>query len=80
LNQGSLNAQANSGLALVWVHKAQWDNEAPLVAAMKARKLAYKALEQDSSLATTHLVLCHIYTSFDWNWQDATREFKKLLN
>jgi TolB-like protein/class 3 adenylate cyclase len=79
LSQGTVNARANSGLALLWVHKAQWGSEAPLVAAMKARKFAYKAMEQDSTLATTHLALCSIYTSFDWNWQDGIKAFKETI-
>lgn len=79
LSQGSVNAQANAGLALVWVHKGQWGGEAPLVAARKANKYAFKALEIDSTLAITHLALSHVYTSFDWNWESAVEEFQKTI-
>ncbi len=45
----------------------------------RAIELAEKALELDSDLAEAHTVLAAIYTFFDWNWEEAEKEFKKAL-
>ena len=73
------SAQAYAGLALLWVHRGQWASEAPLVAAERARRNAVRALELDPVLPMAHLAMAHVYTSFEWKWDEAVSEYKKIL-
>lgn len=45
-----------------------------------ATEMAVKALEIDSSLAEAHTSLAFLRFRFDWDWQDAEREFKRALS
>lgn len=46
----------------------------------KARASAIKATELDDALAEGHASLGYIYFLWDWNWQDAEREFQRAIS
>ena len=45
----------------------------------KAKAEALKALELDSSLAEAHSALANVLFSYDWNWTEAEKEFKRAI-
>jgi TolB-like protein/Tfp pilus assembly protein PilF len=47
---------------------------------LKARTAAIKATELDGALAEGHASLAYIYFLWDWNWQDAEREFQRAIS
>ncbi|MGE5798556.1 MAG: tetratricopeptide repeat protein [Ignavibacteria bacterium] len=48
-------------------------------ASQKANNAVLKALELDESLAEAHASLGYIKFRFEWNWDEAEREFKKAI-
>jgi TolB-like protein/class 3 adenylate cyclase/Tfp pilus assembly protein PilF len=49
-------------------------------ASEKANDAVLTALELDASLAEAHASLGYIMFRFDWNWNEAEREFKKAID
>jgi serine/threonine-protein kinase len=45
----------------------------------QSKPAAQKALEIDSSLADAHATLAMTLATYDWNWSEAEREFKRAL-
>ena len=45
----------------------------------KARAAATKALEIDPNLAEAHTSLAYTLAFYDWNWQEAEKQFKKAI-
>jgi serine/threonine protein kinase len=45
----------------------------------KAREAAMKALSLDQGLAEAHAALAFIHYQWDWNWQEADREFLRAI-
>jgi adenylate cyclase len=45
----------------------------------KSRAAALKAIELDETLAEAHVALANYKLSYEWNWQEAEREFKRAL-
>ena len=45
----------------------------------KAREAAVKALQLDETVSLAHLVLGHIYTNYDWDWDRAEKEFNRAI-
>ena len=43
----------------------------------KAKTAALRALEIDPTLSEAHAALGNTLTSYDWNWADAERSFKR---
>jgi eukaryotic-like serine/threonine-protein kinase len=46
----------------------------------KAREAAMKALSLDQGLAEAHAALAFIHYQWDWNWQEAAREFQRAID
>ncbi|MEJ7605076.1 MAG: hypothetical protein WKF37_02155 [Bryobacteraceae bacterium] len=45
----------------------------------KARDAVLRAMELEPTLSRAHSVLAYIHWAYDWDWQDAEREYKKAL-
>jgi len=45
----------------------------------KSKAAALKALDLDDSLSEAHVSLANILFGYDWNWQEAEKEFKRAL-
>jgi serine/threonine-protein kinase len=71
-------ALAYSGLAFYYVQSL--DQILPPSEAMpKSRQAAQKAIELDPTLSEAHISLAFVYWQYDWNWEQAEREFKQAL-
>jgi eukaryotic-like serine/threonine-protein kinase len=46
----------------------------------KARDAAMKALSLDQGLAEAHAALAFIHYQWEWNWQEADREFRRAID
>jgi tetratricopeptide (TPR) repeat protein len=72
-------APAYSGLADCHIVTAVYAFASPKEAYPKARAAALKALEIDDSLAEAHASLAGIYLFFDWDWENAEKQFKRAI-
>ena len=45
----------------------------------KSRAAALRAIELDETLAEAHVALANLKLSYEWNWEEAEREFKRAL-
>ncbi len=72
-------AQAYAGLADTLCVLPGYGVAAPQEALPKARSAALKALELDENLAEAHASLAWVSSSFDWNWEEAERRFRRAL-
>src|SRR5262249_39633328 len=48
-------------------------------AMQRARAAAQKALELDETLAEAHIALANVKYSYDWEWGEAERAFKRAI-
>jgi TolB-like protein/predicted Ser/Thr protein kinase/cytochrome c-type biogenesis protein CcmH/NrfG len=71
-------ALAYAGIALVYDYYASSGNPVEEVVP-KAREAALKALRLDNSLADAHLVLADIKFVWEWDYDDAVKEFEHLF-
>ena len=71
-------AQAYCGLAMAY---AIWypGDPGPRENMPKAREAGAKALALDDSLAGAHMALAYVAMSYDWNWAEAEKEFRRAL-
>lgn len=51
----------------------------PRVSMPKAKASAMRALEIDDTLAEAHTSLARVYMSYEWNWPQAEKEFKRAI-
>lgn len=72
-------AQAHAGLADCYNLLYDFDLSPPKEAAPKARSAAITALTIDTTLAEAHASLGFVTARYDWNWQDAEREFQRAI-
>lgn len=72
-------ALAFSGLADCYAISADWYWMNPNEAFPKAREYDRKALEIEPELAEAHASLGVIYNSYDGNWSEAEREFRRAI-
>jgi TolB-like protein/DNA-binding winged helix-turn-helix (wHTH) protein/Tfp pilus assembly protein PilF len=72
-------ASAYSGLAETYVVAGAYDAIPGDEALTRGKTAAAKALELDDGLASAHYALATAYTWFDWDWQNAEREFRRAL-
>ncbi|MCK5650261.1 MAG: tetratricopeptide repeat protein [Gemmatimonadetes bacterium] len=72
-------ALAYAGAAEVNHMKPFFMDSPPKEAFPKAKAYVQKALELDEDLAEAHAVLGRIYTFFDWDWNQADREYQRAL-
>jgi serine/threonine-protein kinase len=81
LEKDSSYAPAYSGISFVWMARATATAAAamPHEAAPKAREMAIRSLELDSTLAEPHFALATVATWYEWDWQKAEQEFRRAL-
>jgi len=72
-------ALAYAGLADSYNLLDDWGKTPPRDSFPKARAAAEKALELDDSLAEAHTSLAQIHESYEWNWAEAEREYKRAI-
>lgn len=71
-------APAYAGLAHCYALGSFQDQELPAREAWsKAAAAATKALKLDDQLAEAHTAMADVQFRFDWNWDDAEREYKR---
>ncbi|HKQ06521.1 MAG TPA: protein kinase [Blastocatellia bacterium] len=76
-------AKAHAGLADCYVLLSTVAYGPPLTtkeAMTKAKAAALAALEIDDSLCEAHTSLGTVLLKYDWNWQEAEREFKQAIS
>ena len=72
-------ALAYAGLADSYDLLDDWGQTPPRDSFPKARAAAQKALELDDSLAEAHTSLAQVLESYEWNWNEAEREYKRAI-
>jgi TolB-like protein/DNA-binding winged helix-turn-helix (wHTH) protein/Tfp pilus assembly protein PilF len=72
-------ALAYAGLADSYDLLDDWGKTPPRDSFPKARAAAEKALELDDSLAEAHTSLAQVHESYEWNWAEAEREYKRAI-
>jgi TolB-like protein/Tfp pilus assembly protein PilF len=72
-------ALAYSALADSYNGMTAYPYMSPKQAVPLAKAAANRALEIDPTLAEAHTALANSLACFDWNWQEAEREFKRAL-
>jgi len=72
-------ALAYAGLADSYVYLGWFSVLPPKEAYSKAKAAAIKALEMDDGLAEAHNSLASVKATYEWNWSDAEREFKRAI-
>jgi TolB-like protein/Tfp pilus assembly protein PilF len=72
-------AMAYAGVADSFIVLGHHGRLSPKEALPKAEQAATKALELDDSLAEAHTSLALVKHSYDWDWSDAEREFKRAI-
>jgi len=72
-------ALAYSGLAYVWMVRADAGFQPPSETFPKAKAFLSKALELDSTLAELRVSLANHKAATEWDWSGAEREFKRAI-
>jgi TolB-like protein/DNA-binding winged helix-turn-helix (wHTH) protein/tetratricopeptide (TPR) repeat protein len=72
-------ALAYSGLADSYNLLDDWGSTPPRDSFPKARDAAEKALSLDDSLAEAHTSLAQFHGSYEWNWKEAEREYRRAI-
>jgi TolB-like protein/DNA-binding winged helix-turn-helix (wHTH) protein len=72
-------ALAYSGLADSYNLLDDWGSTPPRDSFPKAREAAEKAIALDDSLAEAHTSLAQFHGSYDWNWKEAEREYRRAI-
>jgi len=75
-------APAYSGISFIWMARATATAAAamPHQAAPKAREMAIRSVELDSTLAEPHFALATVATWYEWDWEKAEQEFRLALD
>jgi TolB-like protein/Flp pilus assembly protein TadD len=79
IDKDPLYALAYAGLAEAYILTPTYTADSPNDAYPKARAAAIKALELDETLAEAHTALAGIMSDYDWNFEQAEKEFKRAL-
>jgi len=79
IDQDPTYAPAYSGLADAYALSGDWEYGVlpPKDAYPKAKAAAAKALELDSNLGEAHVSLAFALDAYDWDWESASREFRR---
>ncbi len=72
-------ALAYTGIALVWLVKVYWGTTPPSESLPEAKSFVQKAIKIDDTLEEAHDALARILYFFDWDWDNAEREFKYAI-
>jgi serine/threonine protein kinase/Flp pilus assembly protein TadD len=73
-------APAYSGVADYYIAVASWGLETPVSVWPKAKAAAERALQTDDTLAEAHASMGTIRMWYEWNWEEAEREFKRAID
>jgi TolB-like protein/Flp pilus assembly protein TadD len=73
-------ALAHAGVADSYNGMTAYPYLSPKEAIPQAKAAAKRALEIDPSLAEAHTALANSLACFDWNWEEAEREFKRAID
>ena len=76
LDHSPTYSPAYAGLADSYALLGFYGFQPPLEAMPKAKQAASKALALDPALAEAHASLGYIHTVFDWEWEEAEKEFQ----
>ena len=81
IGQDRKYAPAYAGLAdsYALLGTVPYDSMPPRVAMPRAKEAAVAALSIDETLAEAHASLAYIKLSYDWDFEDAEKEFKRAL-
>ncbi len=58
---------------------AFWGTLPPREAVLRVKEFALKALEKDATLAEAHSALAIVHVTYDWDWAEGEREFRRAL-
>lgn len=72
-------ALAYSGLADVWLMRADTGYAAPSETIPRSKTAALKALELDDTLSEPHISLANIEGSYERNWSAAERDYRRAI-
>ncbi len=72
-------APAYAGLADAYALLGFYGYLPPREVMPKAKQAALRALQIDDNMAEAHSSLGYIHTIFDWEWEEARREFQRAL-
>lgn len=72
-------APAYAGLAEAYIGFERLGNLVGKQVYPKARAAALKALELDKALAEAHTALAHVRLTYDWDWEDGEKEYKRAI-
>ena len=72
-------AKAYAALGDSYVLLSSYGGPSPVESLTRARHAAEQALKLDGGLAEAHTVLAAVKIDYDWDWEGATREFKRAL-
>jgi TolB-like protein len=72
-------APAYSGLADVYIVAGAYGSIPGREALSRGKAAAAHALELDNDLASAHYALATAYAWYDWDWENAEREFQRAL-
>ena len=72
-------ALAYTGIAIVWMAKVYWGTTSSRESMPGAKSLVLQAIEMDDTLEEAHDVLARILYFYDWDWDNAEREFKHAI-
>ena len=72
-------AEAYAGLADAYILLGSFGIESPNEVVPRARAAALRAIELDDRSAEAHASMAYLMSRFDWNWEQADREFRRAL-
>ncbi len=72
-------ALAYAGLAISYERMGYYGYLSPKDAWQRAKAAVMKAVEIDNKLAVAHAALARMQMSYDWNWLEAEREFRRAI-
>ena len=72
-------ARGYAGLADSYALMSAYSYVTPGVYMPQARAAALKAIQLDDSLAEAHTSLALIAENYDWNWQEAEKEYRRAI-
>ncbi|MFN2386377.1 MAG: protein kinase [Thermoanaerobaculia bacterium] len=73
-------APAHAGIARYWSSLPFYSTISPAETFPKARSAALKAIELDDRLAEAHAALAYVRAYYEWDWEEAAREFQRALD
>lgn len=72
-------AAAWAAIAETWLMRGRFTDKDPRQYFESARTAAQKAIALDPELGEAHAVLASVYSDYDWQWEEAEREYQRAL-